>query len=361
MPDGPAAEDDPGGQAPDGTERLLGHLDSYFLVAELVAGWRAGLLQALLAGPGTAAEIAGRAGAHERSTAEWLALLCAADLAGWQDGTFTAAPGLELALDAERLGFDLTVLLEMVEQWPRLMPDLARSLADGRGIPYAAYQPEFSGHVDRLKEPLYRRYLVGDWLAAVGGLPGRLAEGVEVADVGCGAGQALLLAAAEWPASRFVGYELADAALELGRRRAAEQGLANLRFERRDATRLELEQAFDVVLALDTVHDLPDPLAALAGIRPGPASRRGRGHGRVGRHRRPGRRHRPPGGAAQLRLQRRPLHAGQPGHPWPGRLRRRRRLRLAGRAPGVRGPRPGLTVHHGGGAVSPTHLEVPPP
>jgi hypothetical protein len=41
MPD-PAADDGPGGRAPDGTERLLGHLDSYFLVAELVAGWRAG-------------------------------------------------------------------------------------------------------------------------------------------------------------------------------------------------------------------------------------------------------------------------------------------------------------------------------
>ena len=268
MPDRPAAGGGPGGgQAADGTERLVGHLDSYFLVAELVAGWRAGLLQALLAGPGTAADIAGRAGAHERSTAEWLALLCAADLASWEDGTFTAAPGLELALDAERLGFDLTVLLEMVEQWPRLMPDLARSLADGRGIPYDAYQPEFTGHVDRLKEPLYRRFLVGDWLAAVDGLPERLAGGADVADVGCGAGQALLLAAAEWPASRFVGYEVDDKALELGRRRAAERGLANLRFERRDATRLDLERALDVVLALDTVHDLPDPLAALAGIR----------------------------------------------------------------------------------------------
>jgi hypothetical protein len=44
------------------------------------------------------------------------------------------------------------VLLEMVEQWPRLMPDLARSLADGRGIPYAAYDSPaglrvYAGHV----------------------------------------------------------------------------------------------------------------------------------------------------------------------------------------------------------------------
>jgi SAM-dependent methyltransferase len=256
----------PDGQAQGGLDRLLGHLDSYFLVAELVAGWRAGLLAAVLAGPGTATEVARRAGAHQRSTEEWLALLCAAGLADHRDGVFTAAPGLEPALDPERLGFDLTVLLEMTEMWPRLMPGLARSLADGRGIPYDAYQPEFTGHVDRLKRPLYERYLIGDWLASVDGLPERLAGGLEVADVGCGAGHALVLAGAEWPRSRFVGYELDEAALELARRRAAERGLGNLRFERRDATRLGLEGAFDLVLALDTVHDLPDPALALAGI-----------------------------------------------------------------------------------------------
>ena len=85
MPDGD-------GQAPGGVDRLLEHLDSYFLVAELVAGWRAGLLAALLEGPGTAAEVAARAGAHERSTAEWLALLCAGGLASHDGGVFDGAP-----------------------------------------------------------------------------------------------------------------------------------------------------------------------------------------------------------------------------------------------------------------------------
>jgi SAM-dependent methyltransferase len=121
--------------------------------------------------------------------------------------------------------------------------------------------------VDRLRAPLNERYLVGDWLASVEGLCERLAAGVDVADVGCGAGHALVLAAAEWPRSRFVGYELDERALELARRRAAERGLGSLRFERRDATRLGLERALDVALAFDTVHDLPDPRAALAGIR----------------------------------------------------------------------------------------------
>ena len=84
-------------------------------------------------------------------------------------------------------------------------------------------------------------------MAAADAGPGPLAATgwADVGDVGCGAGHAL----------------------ELARGRAAERGLGNLRFERRDATRLGLEQALDVALAFDTVHDLPDPRAALAGIR----------------------------------------------------------------------------------------------
>jgi hypothetical protein len=101
------------GQAPGGVDRLLEHLDSYFLVAELVAG-------------------------------EWLALLCAAGLATHDGGVFTAMPGLEDALDPERLGFNLTVLLEMTELWPRLMPALSRSLATGCGAGFAKVVPHDS-------------------------------------------------------------------------------------------------------------------------------------------------------------------------------------------------------------------------
>lgn len=89
---------------------------------------------------------------------------------------------------------------------------------------------------------------------------------MDVADVGCGGGQALCTLAAAFPASRFVGYDIDEGALDVARSRAAELGLDNVRLERRDAANLGVRAAFDVVVAVDTIHDLAAPEAVMAGV-----------------------------------------------------------------------------------------------
>jgi trans-aconitate methyltransferase len=68
-----------------------------------------------------------------------------------------------------------------------------------------------------------------------------------VADVGCGTGHATVLLAGAFPASTFVGYDLAADAIARARSEAAAAGLANARFEVRDATRLAVTEPFDAV------------------------------------------------------------------------------------------------------------------
>jgi SAM-dependent methyltransferase len=98
----------------------------------------------------------------------------------------------------------------------------------------------------------------------VPGLAGRLAAGARVADVGCGTGHAIVLLAAAFPASTFTGYDLAPDAIARARSEAA--GLANARFEVRDAARLEVEEPLDVVFTFDAIHDQADPAAVLERI-----------------------------------------------------------------------------------------------
>ena len=95
----------------------------------------------------------------------------------------------------------------------------------------------------------------------------RLQEGIRVADVGCGTGHALVRMAQAYPASTFVGYDIADDALARARSDAAAEGLGNVRFERMDVTELSVAEPFDVVFAFDAIHDQIDPHAMLAGIR----------------------------------------------------------------------------------------------
>ena len=93
----------------------------------------------------------------------------------------------------------------------------------------------------------------------------RLRQGIDVLDVGCGYGHAALRIADAYSMSRVVGYDRANKSIAGAQADAVRLGLRNVRFERRDAAELELE-AFDLVLALDVVHDLAKPYEALRAI-----------------------------------------------------------------------------------------------
>ena len=84
-----------------------------------------------------------------------------------------------------------------------------------------------------------------------------------------------MLLAAAYPGSSFVGYGLAEDAIARARSEAAAAGLANARFEVRDAARLTVTEPFDVVFVFDAIHvavdEAPgDPLnAVFVASRPG--------------------------------------------------------------------------------------------
>jgi SAM-dependent methyltransferase len=125
-------------------------------------------------------------------------------------------------------------------------------------------------------QELARLYLSGQLvdgiLPIVPGLPQRLAEGIRVADIGCGTGHAINLMARAFPASVFTGYDVSAEAIEKARAEAERWGLGNAGFEVCDVRTLPIEP-FDVVFAFDSVHDQVDPSGVLArvheALRPG--------------------------------------------------------------------------------------------
>ena len=106
-------------------------------------------------------------------------------------------------------------------------------------------------------------------LPLISGLKDDLERGIEVLDVGCGAGRAINLLAKLYPNSSFVGYDLSQEAVERGRREAAAGGLTNVKFEARDLSDFDITadpEAFDFVTTFDAVHDQAKPRAVLKGI-----------------------------------------------------------------------------------------------
>ncbi|MFC7614424.1 class I SAM-dependent methyltransferase [Actinokineospora soli] len=143
--------------------------------------------------------------------------------------------------------------------------EVATAFRDGGGVPYERFRPDFTDVMDQLSRGLFDGQLVDGVLPATGDLPDRLARGIRVADIGCGTGHAVNLLARAFPASDFVGYDLAPDAIERARAEAEALGLANARFEVRDVVTLPVGE-LDAVFAFDAIHDQADPAGVLRAV-----------------------------------------------------------------------------------------------
>jgi 2-polyprenyl-3-methyl-5-hydroxy-6-metoxy-1,4-benzoquinol methylase len=94
-----------------------------------------------------------------------------------------------------------------------------------------------------------------------------LERGVAAADVGCGAGQALLTLARAFPRSEFHGYELSRHALDRAEQNKAEAGVTNTFFHDVSKETLPEDGRYAFVQTLDVLHDMTDPTAAARSIR----------------------------------------------------------------------------------------------
>jgi 2-polyprenyl-3-methyl-5-hydroxy-6-metoxy-1,4-benzoquinol methylase len=95
----------------------------------------------------------------------------------------------------------------------------------------------------------------------------KLEAGARVADVGCGAGIALIALAGNYPRSRFQGFDPSRHAIERARTNVAEAGLSNVELEVAGGEELPDEAGFDLVITFDCVHDMTRPAAVIAAIR----------------------------------------------------------------------------------------------
>jgi ubiquinone/menaquinone biosynthesis C-methylase UbiE len=94
--------------------------------------------------------------------------------------------------------------------------------------------------------------------------------GEAVLDVGCGSGATTFEAA--WrtgPEGRAVGVDISPALVELGRRRAGEEGLEGVEFVLADAQTHPFKPEFDAIVSRFGVMFFPDPVAAFANLRGG--------------------------------------------------------------------------------------------
>ena len=103
-------------------------------------------------------------------------------------------------------------------------------------------------------------------IGAMAGVAAVLTTGGSVADVGCGYGSPTLSIAGLFPSAQVLGVDYHDASIAHSRAEAARSGASNVRFEVATATGLP-GTGYDLITFFDSLHDIGDPLGALARAR----------------------------------------------------------------------------------------------
>jgi 2-polyprenyl-3-methyl-5-hydroxy-6-metoxy-1,4-benzoquinol methylase len=248
--------------------KMIEVLNSAGVALMVSIGHRTGLFECM-AGlrPSTAFRIAEAAGLNERYVKEWLGAMVTGGVVEHnpENDTFWLLPEHAPFLTRAGCPNNLASPMQWVAVLGAVEDKVAEAFRHGRGVPYSSY-PRFH---EVMAEESFQTVVAGleqHILPLVPGLPDQLREGIEVLDVGCGRGLAILKMAELYAASRFHGYDFSSEAIEFARQEARSRHLKNITFEALDVAKITDDRRYDLVTAFDAIHDQVDPAAVLRGI-----------------------------------------------------------------------------------------------
>jgi 2-polyprenyl-3-methyl-5-hydroxy-6-metoxy-1,4-benzoquinol methylase len=248
--------------------RLTEILHNGALALGLSIGHRTGLFDTLdTLPPATSERIAEQAGLNQRYVREWLGAMVTGGLVEYEptDSTYRLPPEHAALLTRRNSPNNLAVPAQFLPVIASVEDRIVDCFRNGGGVGY--------DHFDRFHEVMAEEScqtvvaaLFDHILPLASELPGRLCDGIDVADIGCGMGRALIALASEYPNSRFTGFDLASEAIDDATERAHTLGLRNVRFEALDLSTFDRPGAFDLVTAFDVVHDQAEPDRVLRNV-----------------------------------------------------------------------------------------------
>ena len=251
--------------------RLVGVLNDAALALMTSIGHQTGLFDAMATlPPSTSAAIAAAAGLDERYVREWLGAMVTGGIVEVDPATPDAArywlpPERAASLTRAAGPRNLAGFMQFIPLLATVEQDIIACFQHGGGLPYSAF-PRFHRLMAEGSTRRFDTALVDVILPLVPGLPARLAQGIAVADIGCGAGHAVNLMARAFPASNFTGYDFSAEGIAAGRAEAQAWGLTNAEFVVQDVAALDVRDAYDLITAFDAIHDQARPRAVLRTI-----------------------------------------------------------------------------------------------
>jgi SAM-dependent methyltransferase len=229
-------------------------------------GITTGLWQAMAGGGWLSpAEVARRSAVAEPYAREWLKHQAVSGYLRYDPATqrFELPPPVAAVLADDVQSGLVDGFAGMLAAMARDNPAVAEAFRTGGGVGWHQRQAEHWRGMDLVTRAEVVPAVVAEWIPALDGVAARLRAGGTAADVGCGYGAVLVALAQAYPEARCAGFDYHDASIAQARKAAAAAGVTDrVTFEVADAAAFP-GTGYDLVLFVDTLHDLGDPVAAL--------------------------------------------------------------------------------------------------
>jgi SAM-dependent methyltransferase len=248
--------------------RLLDTINGGALALMISVGHRTGLFDTMkLLPPSTSGEIARAAELDERYVREWLGAMVVGRVVDYspESKTYSLPPEHAACLTRDAAPNNLAAFAQYIPLLGSVEDRVVECFERGGGVAYSEF-PRFQAVMAEDSGQSVLPALFDHILPLVPGLLGRLERGIDVLDVGCGSGLALVAMAERFPRSWFTGFEIDARCVTAANARAAARGLANVTFRIQDAAAFADAGAYDLVCTFDAVHDQAAPDRLLANI-----------------------------------------------------------------------------------------------
>lgn len=250
--------------------QLFSKLEGAVTSGMIHLGDRLGLYAAMrqAARPVTSHELASALQLHERWVREWAYNQAAARIIDCDEHErFSLSPEAAAVLASPDHAAYGMGMFHRLPQTMATLADMPESFRTGLGHNYDSHGCVGAVGIERSFEPWNKTFLIPVVLPALHGVVERLAAGATVADVGCGAGGAVLLMATEYPHSTFTGYDISRHALDRAAVKLAESGVRNAVFVDPRDVPLPHDNSIDVITTFDCLHDMTHPQEMMRSLR----------------------------------------------------------------------------------------------
>jgi SAM-dependent methyltransferase len=249
--------------------RMLAIVNDGALALMISIGHRARLFDTMASLPPlTSHELAAAVGLSERYVREWLAALVTGGIIRYDSQARSYYLPAEHAAWLTRAASpnNLAVTCQFIPLMGAVEEAILTAFRSGGGLHYHEY-PRFHEVMAEDSAQTVLAVLFDAILPLAPGLDAALRAGIDVLDLGCGRGRALLALAQAFPHSRFNGYDLSDEAIADAQAQARDLDLTNIRFAALDAAQLDERARYDLICTFDAIHDQGDPARVLGNIR----------------------------------------------------------------------------------------------